>query len=335
MGIYTKTGDQGTTSLFDGQRVKKYAIRVDTYGSFDECGATISVAEKLSDCKKSQEQLRWVQKELFFLNAEIATAEQLATLQKKSQLIQETEVQTVETWIDEYTKELPPVEGFILPGQSLVAAQLHVARTVCRRGERRLIELAESEEIRSVLKQFVNRLSDFLYILARAEDFYKQENQLIETIYQRYQERNEKVINKNNHFTTVHSIMAACLKKAQEIEVSVAVTIVSNTGQQIASFTMPDSLLVSTEMAKKKAYTAVAMKQATLDLKQVVQPGEDLYQLETLTNGQIVSFGGGIPLYNQENQIVYGLGVSGGTVNEDQLVAKAGLQRMKEINDAG
>ncbi|WP_159722857.1 cob(I)yrinic acid a,c-diamide adenosyltransferase [Enterococcus sp. CSURQ0835] len=190
MAIYTKTGDKGSTSLFDGKRVKKYSERVETYGTFDECNAAISVAEKFCQKTANQQLLIKIQYKMFQLAGEIATAEK-NKFYDKSQQISTEDSHALEKVIDDYTNRLPKVTTFILPGTSLAGAHLHLARTICRRGERQLVRLAEDPEIgiRPELLQYVNRLSDFLYILARDEDHAAKEEQQITEIIRRYKEK--------------------------------------------------------------------------------------------------------------------------------------------------
>lgn len=172
MSIYTKTGDKGITGLFDGGRVTKASERVETYGTFDECNAQISFAEKLCKIPRNKDLLKKVQNRLFLVGGEIAT-EDPAKFYAASQAISDTDTNELEVIIDEYTALLPEIHSFILPGTTLAGAQLHVARTVCRRAERGLVRFSANEKVRPELLKYVNRLSDFLYILARSEDNYQ------------------------------------------------------------------------------------------------------------------------------------------------------------------
>ncbi|GEK27850.1 cob(I)yrinic acid a,c-diamide adenosyltransferase [Furfurilactobacillus siliginis] len=187
MAIYTKTGDKGTTSLFTGERVKKYDIRVETYGSFDECNAQISVAEKFCQREKNKELLKWVQYRMFILDGEIASSDP-DKFYGKSDRITEADVHRMEGVIDEYTNKLPELHSFILPGTSLAGAHLHLARTVCRRAERLLIHVNEEEPFRAEVLRYANRLSDFLYIVARDEDEYARTQGICNEVLKRYQE---------------------------------------------------------------------------------------------------------------------------------------------------
>ncbi|MEG0254454.1 cob(I)yrinic acid a,c-diamide adenosyltransferase [Vagococcus sp.] len=194
MAIYTKTGDKGSTSLFDGQRVKKYSNRVDTYGTFDECNAVISVAEKFCQKVENKEFLIHLQYKMFQLAGEIATMNQ-ENFQVKSEQISEDDIHSLESLIDRYTSELPKITTFILPGTSLAGAHLHQARAVCRRGERMLVQLSEEENshIRPDILKYVNRLSDCLYIIARDEDHYEKQEKRVDEIVRRYKEESQHV----------------------------------------------------------------------------------------------------------------------------------------------
>lgn len=330
MAIYTKTGDKGTTSLFDGTRVKKSDLRVDTYGTFDECCAQVSVAQKTAKDNEVIQYLEWVQQKIFQLNAEIATTKKMDELAAKSSLIVEADIQQMEQWIDYYTKKLPELHSFILPGQTLSAAQLHVARAVCRRGERLMTQLSETEELREELRKFVNRLSDCLYIFARVEDQCETEKKLIDEITRRYLAKSGNLIEKNE-LTKSYEIFQACIEQATEMSVRVSMAMVDENGRLISFYRMAGALLVSESMAQKKAFSAIAMKTDTHELKEIVQPNQDLYQLEVLTDGQIVTFGGGFVIRNLAGEVVGGLGVSGGAVEEDMAIARKGLEKLKEI----
>ena len=185
MAIYTRGGDHGKTSLFDGARVDKYSLRVSTYGTFDELNANISVAEKLCHKVDNQKLLQRIEYRMFFLQGEIAT-ENSQLFQQKSQIITNEDVAFLEKIIDQYLFELPPVNSFILPGSSLAGAQLHVCRTVCRRAERLFTQLSQKISFRPELEKYINRLSDFLYISARSEDQEALIDQVTDWVYQKY-----------------------------------------------------------------------------------------------------------------------------------------------------
>lgn len=173
MKIYTKTGDEGETGLFGGGRVRKDHPRLAAYGTFDELNASLGVAraelaraEGLSadDRARLDFLLLAAQNRLFDLGAEVATPE-AAT--RGLERIGDRDVEAIELAIDDEEGRLTPLTRFILPGGSAVAAQLHVARCVCRRAERELVALAVSTPVRPVAVRYLNRLSDLLFVAAR------------------------------------------------------------------------------------------------------------------------------------------------------------------------
>jgi len=163
--IYTRTGDDGSTGLLGAERVLKCTPRVEAYGTVDELNATLGVTRALDTQGWLAEQLAALQARLFDLGAELA-APSAATL-KKLHRIADADVETLERWIDRLEDELPPLQSFVLPAGTVLASQLHFARTVCRRAERRLVELAQAESIEPRLVRYLNRLGDLLFVMAR------------------------------------------------------------------------------------------------------------------------------------------------------------------------
>lgn len=169
MKIYTKTGDSGETGLLGGGRVRKDDPRVDTYGQVDELCALIGFALALEPRDFSRDALERIQRDLFTMGAELATPEP-ATLGKVllGNPIGEPEIGALEAIIDAREEELAPLANFILPGGTPKAAALHVARTVCRRAERAVVSLARGARVSPAIVKYLNRLSDLLFVLARA-----------------------------------------------------------------------------------------------------------------------------------------------------------------------
>lgn len=171
MKIYTKTGDKGETSLYGGTRVSKAHARVESYGTVDELNAFIGVAKSNIADEAVIAQLKKIQFDLFTVGSEAATPlDKLILANGKSRLsllISEKEISELENWMDEMETQLEPLKYFILPGGGKSATALHVARTVCRRAERNLVFLNETEEVRPELIKYLNRLSDYLFVLAR------------------------------------------------------------------------------------------------------------------------------------------------------------------------
>lgn len=165
--IYTKTGDKGDTGLFGGGRVRKDDARVEAYGEVDELNATLGLAASLSDDPQIRGWLATIQDELFVLGSELATPDP-ARVKKQIVPVGEEQIAAMEAIIDALDEEIPPLRQFILPGGHPAAAQLHVARTVCRRVERRVVSFSEEAPVRAECIAYLNRLSDLLFVLARA-----------------------------------------------------------------------------------------------------------------------------------------------------------------------
>jgi cob(I)alamin adenosyltransferase len=168
LNIYTRTGDRGETGLFGGGRVAKDDRRVEAYGDVDELNAALGLARAIELMPRIDEVLVPVQRDLFAIGALLATPdrdrmhEQLAKAR-----VDEERVAQLEAAIDAGEAELDPLRAFILPGGTPKAAALHVARTVCRRAERRVVTLAHTVEIPTLVVMYLNRLSDLLFVLAR------------------------------------------------------------------------------------------------------------------------------------------------------------------------
>lgn len=171
MKIYTKTGDKGETSLYGGTRVSKAAARVESYGTLDELNAFIGLAKAEISDEKVLNQLQKIQFDLFTVGSEAATpTDKLILANGKNRLdlmISEEEILELEHWMDGLDASLEPLQFFILPSGGKAAASVHVCRTVCRRAERAMVHLNETEEVRPELIKYLNRLSDYLFILAR------------------------------------------------------------------------------------------------------------------------------------------------------------------------
>ena len=167
--VYTRTGDGGDTGLGGGQRVPKDSLRITAYGTVDELSSVLGVARSGGLDGALEESLLRIQNELFHLGSDLCVLEE----DKESMpvpTIEARHVEALETLMDTLSEELEPLANFLLPGGSPGAAQLHVARTVCRRAERELISLAREEAVGPFTVQYLNRLSDALFVMARYQN---------------------------------------------------------------------------------------------------------------------------------------------------------------------
>ncbi len=167
MKIYTKKGDKGDTSLFGGDRVSKSSKRIEAYGTVDELNSQIGLVLSSGMSEEGEELIRTIQDHLFILGADLATPSSADT---RIDRIGESQVQFLEEAIDRMESDLPPLKNFVLPGGAQTGAQLHVARTICRRAERAVVQCSQKEEVSEVAIKYLNRLSDLLFVAARFEN---------------------------------------------------------------------------------------------------------------------------------------------------------------------
>lgn len=171
MKIYTKTGDNGKTALFGGERVWKSNKRINAYGTIDELNAVIGLTiTEVKDDELACE-LKSIQNDLFTLGSDLATPLSKEIKNFSVPRIDYTFIEKAEKTIDIYDSKLQELKSFILPGGSKSAGLLHYARTVCRRAEREVVELSHSENIGNFIEPYLNRLSDLLFVLARYANF--------------------------------------------------------------------------------------------------------------------------------------------------------------------
>ncbi|MFA8436546.1 MAG: cob(I)yrinic acid a,c-diamide adenosyltransferase [Marinifilaceae bacterium] len=164
--VYTKTGDAGTTGLIGGTRVPKHHLRLEAYGTVDELNSYIGLIRSYDIDEHSKEVLYIIQNKLFLIGARLATDESKSDMKEKLP-ISEEDISLLEKEMDCMDEELPELNSFVLPGGSQVNGFCHVARTVCRRAERRANQLSVEVDINPLLLKYLNRLSDYLFILSR------------------------------------------------------------------------------------------------------------------------------------------------------------------------
>lgn len=163
MKIYTKTGDKGQTGLYDGTRIDKDSMRVESYGTIDELDSSLGFARNFIEDTEVVEIVYKIQRDLFDVAAQLATIDK-SRIPKE---ITEDKVKYLEEIIDLYIEKIPKIDKFIIPGSNKACAALHVSRTICRRAERRILTLSRHEEVSPMLIKYVNRLSDCIYAMAR------------------------------------------------------------------------------------------------------------------------------------------------------------------------
>lgn len=340
MKIYTKTGDKGSTSLVGGDRIKKHDLRVWAYGSIDEANSSIGMAKIHIKEKNTLDKLLKIQKTLFEVGAELAS---IGTDYFKTRISDE-DIRFLEETIDSMDELKPSQTGFIVPGGTVESAYLDVARTDIRRAERYIAELTAHYDVNENLMKYVNRLSDTIYAIARYfdyKDIMKKTEENIKNFTQNNKVLNNSEVQKSNEITiskiainreTAEYVTKRCIQKSYEVGVPMVICVTDFNGSIILLTRMDNSLLASIEIAEKKAYTAAVLKISTGDLRELSLPTGELYGIDN--NEKIIAFGGGFPLRINE-EIVGAIGVSGGTVEQDMLIAQCGLNAFEEVVKGG
>ena len=323
MKVYTKTGDAGLTSLLSKERVYKDSARVQAYGTVDEANAAMGLAKSLIEKDWAKEIIHKIQVELISLNADLATAE---VTNQAAFRIAGSHVEGLEKVIDSLEERRIPQPYFVTPGSNAASAALDLARTIARRAERCVVALGREERVSSPVPLYLNRLSDLLFVLARCVE----QDELVANVTKKVQGILEPVIFTDRAkcslpiLTRARELLDAARKQALAMGVAMVIAVVDANGTLVVQERMDNSLLASVSLALDKAYTAVALRMPTEQAAALVTPGQELYGINTTNQGRLVVFGGGLPIYDQA--VLYGgIGVSGGSVEQDILVAKAGL----------
>lgn len=326
--IYTKTGDKGQTGLYGGERVWKDSLKVEAYGTIDEANSAMGLAHALSSHPTVRTSLHQIQKRLFTLGAELASDHRgEALLQNK---IGEEDIRYLENCIDWCISIVGEQHQFVIPGENPVSSVLHMARTIVRRAERTMIRLSKEESLREELIRYVNRLSDTLYAFARVEEHEENIRQIIRKVLQKIEdlplESQKGDLVSGLNLDVAKQLASYAEEKATSMGLNIVIAVVCAGGNLILLHRMEDSLLVSIDVAIGKAYTANSLKMTTSKLSTLVQPSQPLYGIEN-TNPKIVSIGGGIP-YIYEGKVIGGVGVSGGTPEQDQEIVNYAMERL-------
>lgn len=163
MGVYTKTGDKGQTSLYTGQRVDKDSLRVETYGIIDEMNSALAMARAFAKSEEVKTYVHMLQKDVSLLMADLASLE-------TEPYIKEQQIKNLEQEMDEIEAKVGPLRSFVVPGDTQGGAMLDMARTIARRAERQMLRLAKVETVHETDRLYINRLSDYCFMLMRLED---------------------------------------------------------------------------------------------------------------------------------------------------------------------
>ncbi|GMQ59421.1 cob(I)yrinic acid a,c-diamide adenosyltransferase [Vallitalea sediminicola] len=313
--VFTKNGDGGYSRLYDGTSVDKDNIFIETNGNFDELTSNIGLIKAELEDITLIKQMEKIQNRLITLMGVLA-----GLRNKDDGLIEELNL--LEEWIIDYEGKYPKQKKFILPGKTRISAQIDVTRTVCRRAERGLVKSYREKQFDDDYLKYVNRLSDYLYVVARYQEFNQVIMDKVKDVLDNITSR-VKVSEKGINLEQAKKLIEKIQLKANELGLNVVIAVVNKEGNPIAVNVMDDAYIASYDIALNKAFTSVSLKMSTQELSKLAQPNGSLYGIQFTNNGRIVIFGGGIPLLDN-GEIIGGLGVSGGSAEEDTMLADYG-----------
>ncbi len=347
MNIYTKNGDKGTTDLVRTKNVSKSDDRIGLVGTIDELTSHIGVVKTMLTDGETIRMLEKIQETLITVMAGVADP------YNREYHINDDKTQLLEEEIDRMEGLFDRPKKFILPGGTRLSAETDVARTVARRAERALASVGVKFGADTGAKKYMNRLADYLYVLARYEDA-KNSGKAEEShkTEQKNRGESENRMEENRNTSVSEAVIQEVMKRMgiqgkitlesakrliEKIEKEAArqgkkavIAVCGPDGNPIAVHVMDGAFLVSFDVAMKKAYTSVAVKMSTKELSVLAQPGQTFYGVDKMDGGKIVIFGGGVPL-KVGDTIIGGLGVSGGTGEEDHALAEYGLSVLNEV----
>ena len=348
MSIYTKRGDRGITDMAHAGNISKSDDRIRLMGEADELNSHIELVKSMLRQSEILQLLERIQKNLDLIAAGVSNPyDRDCKVSEKETAVLEAETDKLEALCEKPVPEK-------LTGKSRLAAEIDIARTVARRTERCLAQVSVKFGADTESKRFLNRLSDYLYILARHIEYYSDlsvelsddhAGALAKTsdnntdVLKKTADINEAVIQEvlkrmgiQSRITldTAKKLIERLEQEAVRRGQRAVIAVCNPEGNPVAVHVMDGAFLVSFDVAMKKAYTAVAVKMSTMELSKIAQPGGTFYGVDKLDGGKIVIFGGGIPL-KSGNTIIGGLGISGGTGEEDHSLAEYGQSVLNEI----
>lgn len=341
MSIYTKRGDRGITDMAHAGNISKSDDRIRLMGEVDELNSHIDLVKSMLHQSEELQLLERIQKNLNLIAAGVSNPyDRDCRVSEKETVVLEAETDKLEAQC-----EKPVLEN--LTGKSRLAAEIDITRTVARRTERCLAQVSVKFGADTESKRFLNRLSDYLYILARYIEYQSESavessdnnTDTLKMTTEKTADINEAVIQEvlkrmgiQNRITldTAKKLIERLEQEAVRRGQRAVIAVCNPEGNPVAVHVMDGAFLVSFDVAMKKAYTAVAVKMSTMELSKIAQPGGTFYGVDKLDGGKIVIFGGGIPLKSGDT-IIGGLGISGGTGEEDHSLAEYGQSVLNEL----
>lgn len=340
MSIYTKNGDRGTTELNNVKNVSKSDDRIYLIGTLEELYSHIALVKTML---AEQEHIRFLEKIQTTLNTIKAG---IADSYKREYKLHDEKTELLEEEIARLDSLFSCPRDENLSGKCQLSAEIDIARAVARRAECELASVAVKFGTDNGAKKYMNRLSDYLYMLARYTETSMTEQKNVD------RSESDNKMKESGSEATSEAVIQEVIKRlgiigrislesakklidiveheATQRGKKVAIAVCGPDGNPIAVHSMDGAFLVSFQVALKKAYTAASVQMSTLELGKLAQPGGTFYGLESLEGGNIIIFGGGVPIKLGET-IIGALGVSGGTGEEDHELAVYALSKLKEV----
>ncbi len=314
--VYTRFGDAGQTRLLGRAVVSKDHPRVAVYGTLDEATSALGLARATTRYDDLLDVILDLQGELTQVMSLLATP---PGTDPPVPPLTGAQIRRLEGQIDRFEAELLATGFFVRPGGSQASAALHLARTIVRRAERELVALSRAESVDPLLMQYLNRLSDLLYVMARVDEQREIRRLVVSALQSGAPAQAGGALN----LAQCDKMIEAGIRRAQEIGVPMVLAVVDAGGNLLELRRMDNALLVSTTLAPRKAYTAVALRMPTSRLAELAQPGAPLFGIDVSTP-DLTLVGGGLPVISG-GMVIGGVGVSGGSVEQDTDVAQAML----------
>lgn len=343
MNIYTKNGDKGTTDLIRTKNVSKSDDRIQLVGTIDELTSHLGLVKTMIRDENTVHILEGIQETLITVMAGVADPF------NREYKIGDEKTEFLEAEIDRMEAMFERPRKFILPGGTRLSAEIDVARTVARRAERALALVGIKFGADTGTKKYMNRLADYLYVLARYTDARAELQDSRKESDTASLSEEAAVMNDNGMVNealvqevlkrlgvqgkitldSAKRLIEIIEEEAKRRGKQAVIAVCGPDGNPVAVHVMDGAFLVSFDVAVKKAYTSVAVKMSTMELNALAQPGGTFYGLDKMEGGNIIIFGGGIPI-KVGDKIIGGLGVSGGTGEEDHSLAEYGISRLAE-----
>ncbi len=319
MQLYTRNGDSGMTDTLNN-RIPKSDQLIHLLGTMDEFTSSLGVAKSFDEFDTVSSDISEIQRQVIAVNSQIAGG---------GQYLDKALIEAFEKKIDAYQKVTGSFDGFILQGESTLSSSLDVSRTIIRRAERIAVELNSKGLLDSIVLAYINRLSDLIYSMARYTELVGRIKKTVGNVLAEISgTKAENTVPGPSYKLSLDSakhVAEEIEKEAERNGLNAVIAIADEGANLILLHKMDSSFIASIDIAMNKAYTSAALKMTTEEAGRLSRPGSSLYGLQYTNSGRIVVFAGGVPLI-RDSKLLGGLGVSGGTAEQDKMLAEYGAK---------